>query len=182
MSEKPALKMAVAYDCFSAGAMAVARMQPLCDRLRSEFEIHTALWGFDEVQHLTRQEARATAEVVEADIVIFAAMDSTAFPARIRNWIESWAPQKRTTLLSWWRWSARQRVRLAATSGKSPKSAAWTFSASRWSWSRRFLKRNLHCRGIPRWTKVISCLGQASPRNDSSLISCGTGELTTSPG
>jgi len=96
MSEKPALKMAVAYDCFSAGAMAVARMQPLCDRLRSEFEIHTALWGFDEVQHLTRQEARATAEAVEADIVIFAAMDSTAFPARIRNWIESWAPQKRT--------------------------------------------------------------------------------------
>jgi hypothetical protein len=95
MSEKPAVKMAIAYDCFSAGALAVARMQPLCDRLQSDLEIHTAFWSFEEIQHLPRQEARATAEMLEADIVIFATMDSAVLPARIREWAESWAPAKR---------------------------------------------------------------------------------------
>jgi hypothetical protein len=95
MSLKIPLKMAVAYDCFSAGALAVARMQPLCDRLHSEFEIETALWGFDEVEHLPHQEIRAADEMVEADVVIFAMLESDALPARIRDWTELWARKKR---------------------------------------------------------------------------------------
>jgi hypothetical protein len=95
MTAEPSLKMALAYDCFSAGALAVARIQPLCDRLRPKIEFQTALWAFDEVQHLPQQEARATSEMLAADIVIFAAMETTVLPARIRNWVERWAPQKR---------------------------------------------------------------------------------------
>lgn len=81
-------KIVVAYENLSAALRARQMCERLAVDLRHEGGIHCALWKFD----LLGEPAligQATEEAAAAGMVIFSA-NSTALPARVRNWVEGW--------------------------------------------------------------------------------------------
>jgi hypothetical protein len=94
MERNPLFKILIAYETFSSGVRAREMSERLAARLQSEFEMSSDIWKFELLNHPQLREQAAT-EAAEADMVIMAARRAADLPAHIRDWIESWLPQRK---------------------------------------------------------------------------------------
>jgi hypothetical protein len=86
----PAFKVVIAYETGDAGMNARDRWERLAAELRAEFDA----WNTDLLVHPQLCQ-RAAASASEADMIIIETRERESLPVHVKDWIESWLPQKR---------------------------------------------------------------------------------------
>jgi len=85
----PSFKVVIAYETVAAALHA----KEMSERLAAELKSECGVWKMDLLAHppLGRQAASAAAA---ADMIIIAARSAGELPLHVKDWIESWLPQK----------------------------------------------------------------------------------------
>jgi len=86
----PAFKVVIAYETGDAGLNARDRWKRLAAELRAEFDA----WNTDLLVHPQLCQ-RAATSASEADMIVIATHETESLPVHVKDWIESWLPQKR---------------------------------------------------------------------------------------
>src|SRR5262245_17652342 len=88
------LKALLAYEDITVALQGQEVLRCLATELKPAFELRSGLWKFELLQDPELTEI-ATAEALEADMIIVATRGDTELPAPVASWIEGWVAEKR---------------------------------------------------------------------------------------
>jgi hypothetical protein len=90
----PAFRILTAYEDIAAGIRAREMSKQLAAELKPELQISHNVWRFELLGHPQLREY-ASADAVEADLVIISAHGDEELPGHVKAWIGSWLNQRR---------------------------------------------------------------------------------------
>ena len=91
------IEVVIVYENFAAGIRAKSMLDRLSAALQPEFGINRGLWKFELLDYPQLRE-QAAIEALKADMIVVSTNGDSDLPEHIKNWIESWLPQKREGL------------------------------------------------------------------------------------
>jgi len=117
VNDEPKLKVVLLYENASIAERALGMLQLTAAEFDGRLDFHSSLWRFDLLEDAALR-ARATSQIIEADVLIVAVQD-WAVPEAIRTWLGACLPQKRDAgAQSSSCWARRRRVH-------PPRSTGW---------------------------------------------------------
>jgi hypothetical protein len=93
VKDEPKLKVVLLYENASIAERALGMLQLTAAEFDGRLDFHSSLWRFDLLEDAALR-ARATVQIIEADVLIVAVQDC-AVPEAIRIWLRACLPQKR---------------------------------------------------------------------------------------
>lgn len=91
---RASFNVVIAYEDFRAGKRAMDMCKPLVSLLGSEVQFRNSMWKFD-ILRSEKLNRIAIGDAIEADIIIVATTQPGDLPEQIKEWVESWVPEKR---------------------------------------------------------------------------------------